>query len=113
MNLLFIIPLIIFAVFSLSASLTLCFGYRNYHRVYKTLKYRKFYRNNNQIYSHNFYGNDDGFVWFTEDNSFKLVGSTYLHNSMFTYFDLYSFFWMIKYRNWFKKNVDLNCVEKY
>ena len=112
MILLFITLTLLF-VFSFSAVLTLCSGYYSYKNVYKTLKNRKFYRNDTQIYSHEFGQKEDGFVWFLDDNHFKLNKSVYIHASFPTYLDPYSFYWLIKYRNWFKDNINLHEVSPY
>ncbi len=112
MNLL-IIPLFLLFVFSFSAVLTLCSGYGSYRKVYKTLKNRKFYRNDTQIYSHEWRQKDDGFVWFLDDNHFKLDKSVYIHASFVTYLDPYSFYWLIKYRKWFAENINIDTVSPY
>lgn len=112
MSVLFIF-LAIFLILTFSSFLTLCSGYGSYKKVYKSLKQRKFYRNRSQVYSHEFNKKDDGFVWFLDDNHFALEKNIYLHASFITFLDPYSFYWLIKYRRWFKENIDLNNIEEY
>lgn len=53
------------------------------------------------------------FIWFMEDNSFKLCSGIYLHNAAYTYFDPYSLYWLLKYRKWVKKNIDFNNIANF
>lgn len=106
------ILLLVYFIFSISSVLTLCSGYGSYRKVYKSLKNRKFYRNGYQIYSHEYGGKDDGFVWFLNDNHFRLERSTYLHATFITYLDPYSCYWLMKYRNWFK-NISVEDINNY
>lgn len=105
--------LLIIGILSFSSIITLCTQYESYRKVYKSLKYRTFYKNGSQIYSYKLRNRDDGFVWFTDDNSFKLEKFNYLQNQFYTYLDPYSLYWLLKYRKWFKENVDINKLEKF
>ena len=79
--------------------------------VYKSLPNRTFTRNANQIYSHAYGDVDDGFVWFTNDNSFCLKDGAYLHDA--SYLSPVHVYWLRRYRMWFKKNVDISLIKEY
>ncbi len=101
--LIFILPCVV-ATFS---------DYKYYLRIYKTLPYQRWYKNDNQIYNTPF-GSDTGkFVWFIESGDFCLTDGHYLHNSFYTYLSPYSLYWFLKYRKWFNENVDIIKIEKY
>lgn len=82
-------------------------------RLFTTLPKRSFYRNSDQIYSHQYKDRDDGFVWFSEDNSFCLDGKHYLHNAEYTRASIYGWYWLRKYQDWFAENVNLAELPKY
>lgn len=104
---------ILVAIFFLATALALAYDFKAYKKVYDTLPLKKFYRNASQVYSHKYKEEDDGFVWFTKSNEFRLDGEHYLLDSPFTYFSPYSLYWLIKYRKWFAENVDINKLEDY
>jgi hypothetical protein len=87
-------------------------------KYYKST-YKKFPKyvpklNNNHVY---FMKNkdDDGIniVWFIKENDFKLKTKKYIHNSWFTYFDPYTLYWLLKYKKWMKKNINLSEIGNY
>lgn len=86
----------------------LCPNYRACKKVYKTLKNKTFYKYGNHVLSKN-----DGFIWFVKTNDFKLDKFNDLYNSPIIYFDPYSLYWLMKYRYWFSKNVNINTLEDY
>lgn len=98
---------------SLSSFIVLLPNYKYYKGVYKSLKFRKFYILKDHVYSHKFGDIDDGFVWFINDNDFRLKKGIYLHSAFYTYFDLYSLYWLSKYKRWMRQNIDLKTIEKY
>lgn len=98
-------------VLTISASPSLC------KKVYEELPSKTFYRNGAQIYDvdqENYIKTyRDGFVWFLDDNSFKISNGVYLHNFPPTYLSPIHLYWLIKYRRWFKENIDINKIEKF
>lgn len=102
-----LIFIFIFIFIILLSTLVSIKDYKYYAEIYKTLENRKFYKNYTQVYSYKFGEEDDGFVWFLNDNSFKLNQSVYIHANSIVHFDPYSLYWLIKYRKWFKKNVNI------
>ena len=110
----FILIVALLAIISLFAGIiTYQKDFKYYKPIYKTLPNRQFVRNYEQVYSH------DGFVWFTDNNDFCL----YSNNNIWSYVSLfggfitftspYSYYWLRKYRKWFKENVDFNALEEY
>lgn len=97
----------------LTSTMVLVNDFKYYKRIYNTLPNRKFYRNGDQVYSYSYGEKDDGFVWFTDDNHFKLSDGHYIHNAEFTFLSPYSWYWLVKYRKWFKENVDFNTLPSY
>jgi len=92
--------------------------FKYYKKVYDSLPQKKFYRNKRQIYDHSFddmfKGKRKEFIWFLDDNSFCLHEGVYLHGEIiFDILSPYSFYWRLKYKKWFKENVDIETVEKY
>ena len=89
-------------------------NYKYYKSVYNSLPSRKFYINlGKQVYSHNLGEIDDGFAWFIDTGSFCLLPTHYLHNTSYTYTSIYGWYWLYKYRKWFKENVDINNLPVY
>lgn len=111
---LFIALSITFVVMIFSAQLVLFTNYKPsiIKKVYKELPSKNFYLNGNQVYTFKSDQPDDhGFVWFMENNSFKLKDGCYLHNNIPTYFSPYHFYWLKKYQKWAKMN--LKIVEHF
>jgi len=108
---LMVIPLI----FSLASVILLIPDYRYYKKVYKNLKSMTFYLNIDQVYgcSYRDYRERYEFIWFLDTNSFKLGRNHYLHNVFYTYLDPYALYWLLKYKRWVKKNIDINKIKKY
>lgn len=111
MEFLLLIPILVFAMI-FSSIVTLHKDFLHYATIYRTLPFRKYYLCIDQVYSHHWGQSDDGFVWFTESNDFKLLKNHYLHKNL-AWTNPYSLYWFIKYRNWFKKNVDIEKIPKY
>lgn len=88
-------------------------NWKYYKKVYKTLPNSTFYLCNGIIVRHKWNQKDDGFVWFRKDNHPCLQDGVYLHDAFFTYLCPYSFYWLIKYKRWFKVNVDASKLEDY
>lgn len=86
-------------------------------KVYNELPSKTFYRNGDCVYDTNLNSYltnpSEYFIWFTDDNSFKICKGKYLHNFLPTYFSPIHLYWLIKYRKWFKENVDINKLEKF
>ena len=82
-----------------------------YKRTYRELPNLKFVRNGNQVYD----SNDNGFIWFTDTNHFKLFGhKIYLHNDPTAIlFNPYGEWWRRKYVKWFEENVDVETLPNY
>lgn len=106
--------LLLLLALPLASILTLFRGYKYYAKVYKTLENRKFYKNynNSQVYSRKYGEKEDGFVWFIYENDFFPTKLSYLIAPI-SYFDPYSLYWLIKYRRWFKKNVNINELPSF
>ena len=92
--------LIILSIMILSSILILFKNYPYYKKIYNQLNNYKFIIDGDLVYTKNY-----SFVWFIEDNSFKLTNNVYLLSTNATYFDPYSLYWLIKYKNWFNINV--------
>jgi hypothetical protein len=72
--------------------------YKFYKKTYINLKNMKFYKCKDLLVSV-----DDTFIMFP-DNGFKLTEGHYLINNIVTWFDPYSFYWLLKYKRFFKEN---------
>lgn len=86
--------------------------YKQYKRTYKELPNLKFVKNLTHVYD----SEDRGFVWFTEDDGFKLIDcfEVYLHNNtMLKAFDPYGEYWRRRYVKWFKENVNVDELDIY
>lgn len=111
MILISIVLAILLLIFIFSSVMVNVSDYKYYKKVYKTLPSITFKININQVYG--FTNDNSHFIWFTKTNDFCLIHRHYLYNSIFTYFDPYSLYWLIKYHRWFKKNIDIYKLEKY
>ncbi len=101
---------------TLPAMLTLGHQWRHYKRVYETLSSQTFYRDRDQVYNyslHNPVDDNNVIVWFSNGGEFQLAKNVYLHNTIVTILDPYSCYWYLKYRKWFKENIDINKIEKF
>lgn len=96
-----------FILFSVAAIIVNYKSYRFYRLVYDDLPFMKFRLNFDQVYG------SKGFTWFLEDNEFCLRGNHYLLSGLPTNFDPFKYYWLCKYRRWFRKNVNINSIEKY
>ncbi len=101
-----IICLLFLLIISLivSAIVTNFSNWKNYKEIYRDLPNKMFVINGNQVYTDNF---RDGFTWFTYDNSFCLSNAGYIYS------DPYSLYWLLKYKNWFKKNIDIDKLPPF
>jgi hypothetical protein len=99
-----------------SSFLTLCGEYKYYKKYYDELSNFTFVINDiggtqarsiSQIYALN-----TNFV-IMPSKSIMFNSNHSLHNNYVTYFDPYSLYWYIKYRKWFKKNININKLESY
>ena len=87
--------------------------YKYYKSVYKMLPYFKFYKAPNNVVIATYKENLYGFLWFIDENKIKLYGSHYLFDFYATYYSLHAWYWLIKYRKWVQKNVDLENLQLY
>lgn len=94
------ITLSILSILILSSTLVLFVNYPYYKKIYNQLSNYEFIIGEDIVYTKN-----RSFIWFIKDNDFKLTNNVYLYSSFVTYFDPYSLYWLIKYKNWFNKNV--------
>lgn len=81
--------------------------YPYYGWVYRTLPLRRFTWHKDQLIS------EDGaheVVWFHDMNSFQLHEGVYLHTGFPFDFDLYNWYWGVKYRRWFKRYCKANPI---
>ncbi len=85
-------------------------SWKYYKEIYSDLPNKMFCINGNQVYTYNF---RDGFTWFTYDNSFCLRPGVYLSNAGYIYSDPYSLYWLFKYKNWFKKNINIDKLPPF
>lgn len=108
--------LIVLLIFMFSSFLTLCGEYKYYKKYYDELSNFTFVINDiggtqarsiSQIYALN-----TNFV-IMPSKSIMFNSNHSLHNNYVTYFDPYSLYWYIKYRKWFKKNININKLESY
>lgn len=99
----------------LTSSLTLCWKYKYYSKIYKELPTYTFVVNDCTLdrESSQIYALGKSFVYFGNNGDFRLNPHSSLHNAFFTYTDPYSLYWLIKYRKWVKKNIDVNTLESY
>lgn len=98
---------------SISAVLVLWGDFKYYKLVYETLPFRTYYAFEYAVYSHKFGEPDDGFMWFSDTDDFKLVDEIYLHNANFTYWSIYGWYWLRKYQKWFRENIDINSLPRW
>lgn len=86
-------------------------------KVYNELPTKTFYLNVDYVYDTNskdYYKKyPENFVWFVKRNDFKIGNGKYIHNFVPTYLSPVHLYWLIKYQRWFKKNVDINKLERY
>lgn len=100
-------------IWILSAVLAISSDFKYYSPIFKTLPQKTFYRNGDHVYSYKRGEKDDAFIWFISRNEFCLGHGHYLHNASFTYNSLYGWYWLIKYRRWFKQNVNIETIEEW
>jgi|SRR6185437_7433717 len=50
-----------------------------------------------------YFNNINQSIWFKDDDNFKLTDEVYLHNYFPTYFGIYSWYWLIKYKKLMKE----------
>lgn len=79
--------------------------YKPFKKIYDTLPYRKFYLKDDLVYS-----SDGKFIWFLKDSEFRLDYDFYLYGSEFFDFDPYTYYWLLKYRRWFKNNIYIKTL---
>jgi hypothetical protein len=102
------ILLAILVIESLSAVIVHSSNYKYYRKYYKLLPTYEWYMW--PIYQNNIESKCGSIIYFN-DGSIKFPGSHYLHNYLPTYFDPYSLYWLLKYKRWFKKNVDISTLK--
>ena len=114
-----IVLLFVLFVFSFASCIVTFSDWKYYKKVYKSLPNQQWYRNSNQIYNYNhnfltgYNSKPDSIVWFFGENSFKIEYGIYIHNIFITYLSPYSLYWYIKYKRWFKKNVNPDTLPLY
>jgi hypothetical protein len=100
-----LIPVIILGIMMLASILTNYEHWKYYPIYYKELgKHGEWYGWD----SHYQQLECDGLptmTYFAGDGTVRLKDGVYLHNPHVCQFDPYYFYWSLKYRNWFKKNV--------
>ncbi len=104
--------LTVLSIFTLVCNIVLIGDFKYYRKIYKQLDSWKFYRNGDQLYTHAYNEDDNGFVYFMNNRSFCLIRDHYIHNFFPTYLSPYTLYWLIKYRRYFK-NINLNRIQKY
>jgi lipopolysaccharide export LptBFGC system permease protein LptF len=88
-------------IFIVSSILTLGHQWEYYTIEYNKLAHYSFRRFEDQVWANE---NND-FVYFFDDGTIRLTTNVYIYNAFFTYFDPYSFYWLIKFNRYMKKNV--------
>lgn len=112
-----IIARIIFKVYLWCCFWNVLFFHRQlsqYHKIYETLKDRKFYlcREMDAVISTPLF-EKDMIVWRYKKNSMALKIGIYLFNNPIYYInDPYSLYWHWRFKKWFKKNLDLSILEE-
>lgn len=93
----YLVALMLIGVFS--SVLILYPNYKYYKKIYNNLDNMDLEVFDDVVWTKN----NSRFVWFMDSGGFKIAPGYYLHNSIVTYFDPYSLYWLIKYRRYFKK----------
>lgn len=92
--------LIMVFTFIVASIITLGHQWKHYRVEYSKLPHYSFRRMGNQVWTNE----ESRFVYFLDDGGIRLT-NVYIHNAIFTYFDPYSFYWLIKFNRYMKKNV--------
>lgn len=87
-------------------------SFANYKRIYQTLPFLEFYKDDRVVWAIK-KDKKDVLLWSFKKNSFHLGGGTILTNTIATCFCPYSFYWLIKYQRWFKKNINISELKKF
>ena len=106
------VPVGLLLICVLSAILANIPDYKYYRKIYCQLPSMTFVKNGDQVYA-NFNGWNPDFVWFVKRNDFQLTENHYIHSGSMTNYDPYTFYWWMKYKRWFKKNVDINSLKDF
>jgi len=104
MSILFIF-LLVLLIFMFASILVLSDNYSYYSIVYKELPKKQFVRDRELIWERERIGRGNDVIYFVDTGSIKLADCHYIHNEIYTYFDLYSLYWLYKYNRYFKKKV--------
>lgn len=117
-TLLFVILVIVslILVFSLASVLTLLPNYIFYKKIYNELENTKFYLLGKEIITSNNILNinkPNSIEYFLNEKHIKLRDSVYLHSGWLTFLDPYSYYWLLKYRKWFKENIKVEELEEW
>lgn len=86
--------------------------YQCYRETYESLPSKKFYRNGNQVYDWNYGRDDNGFVYFIEQGSFRLNRIVYMKSDSLA-IDFYQWYWRKKMVKWFQDNVNIDELPEY
>jgi hypothetical protein len=89
-----------------------CTYYKTYKEVYDSLPNKKFYRNGHQVYDFQGENDDNGFVYFTNDKSFRLNKIVYMHSDSAAV-DFYHMYWRKKFVKWFDENVKIDELPEF
>lgn len=101
---LILITPIIYLIFCSASIIVLAGNWKYYKKTYKKLPNMRWIKNHEQYYGDYNPTNEDYVVWFSDTDDFRLNRGVYLHNSFVVFFDPYSWYWLVKYKKWFKHN---------
>lgn len=88
-------------------------SFNDYARIYKMLPNLKFFKDKRSAWAILPGEKLDVFIWNFKLNSFCLGKNSVLVNSVVTCFCPYSFYWLIKYQRWFKKNINISELKEF
>jgi hypothetical protein len=107
-----IIIIVMILAMILSSMITLSGAWKYYKITYNKLPFLTPYLNHDMVCFQEKKHSENDIIWFSDKNDFKISSNKYLHGFFITYFDPVSLYWLIKYRKWVKKNIDLDKIIK-
>lgn len=100
--------LIVLLVFTFSSMVVLFPTFKYYKKSYDNLKNKTFFRLDDLVFIDEVGEiSADTFIWFKKPNSFLISKGVYLHNSIVTFSNPYSLYWLLKFQR-FMKNSESN-----
>jgi hypothetical protein len=103
-----LILLVLLVIMSLSAVIVHSSNYKYYRKYYKLLPTYEWYKW--PFFQPTIESKCETIIYFS-DGSIRFPGNNYLHDYFPTYMDPYSLYWLLKYKRWFKNNININNLE--